>query len=857
MTSDLVTDFNDVLEVIPDNAENIMQEKARQERLDKYTHDLIAYAKGEIKELDIPETVLLRSEGEINGEIERMKKNPTRLDKILVINEFILTNVDVIRETGIPVSQLLYNSTDNGPLSYIFSERKNILPSVTWIQLENRPKFSINFLISTFWIPPLSEFSLKTSCNFKQTVLIIAGGLMVFETKKTSVPKILNYAGVPIDCFSITQDGTYVISAHHDTIIVWNTLEIKIVKQFIISDIRNNIIDNEDILDLSVNHDATKIVLFSRKKNTNNLGLEKYCFIRVFDKDGLLIGKYSKLLNELCDNETICTNLERNIISFIDRRTLWLWDLVNDNCIVLLSCWNNDFFISHTANHNYSHIIISSINGNLYIVKIENGEVETIFNTHKGGPSVVSISADATMAAIGDCEGNIHIWNLKNHTLLKSFKAYSSAIVSLVLASDGSKVLTTAVNSNEMKIWDISRGYQLEKDPIDEKLRWDPSSNCGKRNAIANSLYNLHQILGESIKWKYLSNLLHPPSPLDEIHLVTQDETTAIGEQQIGRQVVGKLNIKTNQVNLCENIPFFEKNCIDISQDGRYVYIGEGHDLYRWDIETNSCISLIKDPDYIFRLIKLSPDGKLVATSDLRHTPIRLWDLCTGLWKTPGGPIDEPNELHFMPDGRGIVGDYQYNMFTIWEIKNSTIRVNEPHVMSQDEGTINIWPDGRLIIKTFNRLLSIYAINGNRVANYYSNRGAIIHSEFCGNGFILFIEDGSIEIITIENPPIYGPAIVTAVRLWRFGDSSSRGKWDNKLTTLCGWCSNRIIVTESVIGAIKDGLKEYDYSKENFENFNYPDNIWNSPNLVQECPSCQMPLKFNPFIVDNRDKLEE
>ena len=45
MTYDLVRDFNDVFELIPDNAENIKQEKARQTRMEKYTRDLIACAR--------------------------------------------------------------------------------------------------------------------------------------------------------------------------------------------------------------------------------------------------------------------------------------------------------------------------------------------------------------------------------------------------------------------------------------------------------------------------------------------------------------------------------------------------------------------------------------------------------------------------------------------------------------------------------------------------------------------------------------------------------------------------------------------------------------------------------------------
>jgi hypothetical protein len=80
MTYDLIKDFNDVLQEIPDNAENIHEENEHQTRMDKYAWDLIAYAKGEIALLDIPETLPLKSNEEIDSEIERMKANPTRLD---------------------------------------------------------------------------------------------------------------------------------------------------------------------------------------------------------------------------------------------------------------------------------------------------------------------------------------------------------------------------------------------------------------------------------------------------------------------------------------------------------------------------------------------------------------------------------------------------------------------------------------------------------------------------------------------------------------------------------------------------------------------------------------------------------
>ena len=33
-----------------------------------------------------------------------------------------------------------------------------------------------------------------------------------------------------------------------------------------------------------------------------------------------------------------------------------------------------------------------------------------------------------------------------------------------------------------------------------------------------------------------------------------------------------------------------------------------------------------------------------------------------------------------------------------------------------------------------------------------------------------------------------------------------------------------------------------------------PDKAWDEPRLLSECPLCRKPLRFNPFIVDNRGR---
>lgn len=34
----------------------------------------------------------------------------------------------------------------------------------------------------------------------------------------------------------------------------------------------------------------------------------------------------------------------------------------------------------------------------------------------------------------------------------------------------------------------------------------------------------------------------------------------------------------------------------------------------------------------------------------------------------------------------------------------------------------------------------------------------------------------------------------------------------------------------------------------------FPKEVWDERGLLSECPKCKRPLKFNPFIVDNRDR---
>jgi hypothetical protein len=87
----LVEDFNLALQNISDNAENIRIESERHARMGKYTSDLIAYAKEEITrfEFAVPESITPWTQEKMDTEIEQIKINPTRLDKLKDFIKFL------------------------------------------------------------------------------------------------------------------------------------------------------------------------------------------------------------------------------------------------------------------------------------------------------------------------------------------------------------------------------------------------------------------------------------------------------------------------------------------------------------------------------------------------------------------------------------------------------------------------------------------------------------------------------------------------------------------------------------------------------------------------------------------------
>lgn len=79
-----------------------------------------------------------------------------------------------------------------------------------------------------------------------------------------------------------------------------------------------------------------------------------------------------------------------------------------------------------------------------------------------------------------------------------------------------------------------------------------------------------------------------------------------------------------------------------------------------------------------------------------------------------------------------------------------------------------------------------------------------------------------------------------------------RGSWDDAVKAVCPWCGGRFPVADEILDVIRAINRNAHLSPDQSPCLDLPAGAWDEPRLLSECPLCHKPLKFNPFIVDNR-----
>lgn len=298
--------------------------------------------------------------------------------------------------------------------------------------------------------------------------------------KKTNVVDILATASCKENEFFIHEQGSYSgICVSPEVVKLCGTLDVKIDRKIIpIYDFSNAVIKNTfDVLKIYEpnKNRSDDIIQRSIKKVTDDYSREQ--LIEVANCISYLNGpedvqkicldeiknKYKGNIQAIISNEKLNADLRQ---SFIAQPAVdCLTSLLEKNNILTTKKIFRDYSASRTATMSVG---INSdgtrnIEGlrNSFIVRDASGNI--LMNQGVGfNVSVVAMSPDGTIVAVGAESNNLELWDVNTKTQLHNNLVDNQGIISsLAFSSDGTKLASGGWDTiNNLKIWDVSTGAQ-------------------------------------------------------------------------------------------------------------------------------------------------------------------------------------------------------------------------------------------------------------------------------------------------------------------------------------------------------------------------------------------------------------
>ncbi|MEM7366948.1 MAG: caspase family protein [Bacteroidota bacterium] len=365
-----------------------------------------------------------------------------------------------------------------------------------------------------------------------------------------------------------------------------------------------------------------------------------------------------------------------------------------------------------------------------------------------GTTQSVAFSPDGQYIAFVEEEQTVKLWDLANHSEIKTFSGHDSAITTLAFTHD-SKTLLTGSKDHTAIYWNIETGaadfYQ---------------QFSGAVTSAAFSLDGAYSIFGAGgkVKWFMLQKEKGRTWELDQYN---RSEITSsfspdgkhlfAGSRDRGDNWVhapiyaAVLDPETGGIKgkvITENSDRW--NAFDFSPDGKYVIIGQGlGPTQLWELASGEKVH--EFPENSAQSVAFSPDGQYVVISNW-HNELKLYEvssrkelatmilLDTADWviTTPSGLFDaSPGAMHRM--------HYTYGLEVI-ELEQLKERYYEPGLLAKltgfQEGEIRdvtifddvkLYPETKASIQQDRLIISLTARNGGigKVSVFVNNKEAM------------------------------------------------------------------------------------------------------------------------------------
>lgn len=481
---------------------------------------------------------------------------------------------------------------------------------------------------------------------------------------------------------------------------------------------------------------------------------------------------------------------------------------------------------------------------------------------HAGWVNKCAYSADGRHILSAD-ETTVKLWDAQLSVTTSSDMGHIGSVIFLSGSPDGRHLLS--VSDESIRIWDCESGQEIDSistytDEDKDEIRKCSYSLDGNFIVLAsNNTFTVwdaqtfdktstligHETFAFSPDERYLAS----PSPDGIIHvwnLRTRIEAMrlighkkrvrAIAYSPDGRRILSASDDGT--------LRLWDIGAGAVSRT-RAEFLRQTFRTLLWGTDTGDASRTLPHASSF----AFSPDGHLIFAG--QSNGFKVWYADTGaVHITSGANTDMIEACDYSPSGQQIVTVSGSTLKTLDAQSGNNLLTFVGH--SEDIYSCLFLPDGRRIVtSSLDGTARIFDVDtGNEISRFFARNGLNCITlaragRFIGSGDL----DGTVYLLRIRDAGI-GTPVLTLVHLYKI----ESGQWDNKPTAKCGWCGRRTWAPSSVIDAIQRLGREARLSSDHSPCVNMQAEAWNDPRLLSECSHCHEPLRFNPFIVDNRDR---
>lgn len=885
MVYELQADYEAALDILPEAQEEREKERLRQERLDRYRDELVAYArawsewrdaKKEGKETKEPAIALptikcckLWTEEEIDAWDQRVKNSPNRFDILQEFDSFVRAEAYSFKDRYQPYHciQRAYNYMTDG---LIFDRAERLV--------RGNPDRLRLLLLKSFCRPAFTRHraTVRTFEERGSKASMTADSRRVVSVDLSGFLKVWDVgSGKCMQSLLTRTDDADLTNAVCVTMNGQIALTASSRGKMRIFDINNGYLKNV----LEGHHDSVEAIAVSPDGKRAVSG-SKDETVRLWD---LQEGKCQRVM-EGHDEPVLWVAISsdgRFAVSGSDR-AVKLWNLQNGRCKKIFGLQGDRVIASLCMSADFTKLAVADLSlkddrTTFRLVNVANARIEKSFGRTEVGEEVTSIVFTADLAYAVTASGlhiengydqeiqeMIKVWNIEGGHCDRNLTTVGRTCGrSITLSAEGK--FAVSVGNDGIKLWNLERAPTKNHANIYRNLDLCSISLHAEERQLASThhpdrlkLWNIQNGNCE----KTIGNLDLPAIiTVDGQHLVcgVPESTFKMCKLESGNCVREmQCQWEGHSALAVSPKPIMSPAGRRLLCASPKMFVG------LLDLENGTCEERFCTEELgITTALAMSPDARLAVSahgkvsneaSGLAWNVIKIWFLGQGICNELLEPLPDDAsfyEISLSTDGRKLVAGSASGL-TIWDIRTGRMET------TIKQGT-NTWEDAVLAFTIsadgteavtggqFGEIRKWDIKNGRCLAVFRSGElegmcGIQSHA-VCGiahgpNVLLFFEPFFSLDILPFCTPR----------RVWHFGNNGKPGQWDVNFTIGCPLCGNRSSVSDIVISTIHEIHNSHGITKNDSPCLKLPDEAWETPGLRGRCTSCGRELRFNPFI---------